>query len=235
MPPWITDDVTFDASSGGGTVTVTATQSVNSITGGAFTGTLNTNGQSITTGSFNFSGSGSRTLTLGSSTLTITGSNSTVLNFGTVTNFTFNANTSTIVLSGNSPTLNLGGLTFNEITLTGTGNPGISGSGSTIATLTRTGNANKTDTLVFNSSVVVTSALNLNGNSATNRLLVQSSTIGSARTITNTGATMSWSNVDFVDITLSTAYDGSAISGNSGDCGGNTNITFTTSATPNIS
>ena len=67
------------------------------------------------------------------------------------------------------------------------------------------------------------------GNSATNRVLIQSNTLGTAVTITNTTGT--FANADFRDITFSTVADYSGITGNSGDCGGNTNGTFTTAAT----
>lgn len=69
----------------------------------------------------------------------------------------------------------------------------------------------------------------VSGNSATNRVLVRSQALGTARTITNTTGT--FANADFRDITFSTVADYSAITGLSGDCGGNTNGTFTPAAT----
>lgn len=69
----------------------------------------------------------------------------------------------------------------------------------------------------------------VSGNSATNRILIQGVTLGTAATITNTTGT--FANADFRDITFSAVADYSAITGNSGDCGGNTNGTFTTAAT----
>ena len=80
----------------------------------------------------------------------------------------------------------------------------------------------------------------ISGNSATNRVLILSNTIGSAKSITN--ATTSFSNADFRDITFSSAssLDLSAITGLSGDCGGNTitgggsTLTFTTGATQTV-
>ena len=79
-----------------------------------------------------------------------------------------------------------------------------------------------------------TSTLDLNGftmagNSATNRLLIKTGTLGTARPITVSGGT--FENADFRDVTLNVSTDLSAITGLSGDCGGNTNITFTTAAT----
>lgn len=83
--------------------------------------------------------------------------------------------------------------------------------------------------MVSSGTTVILNGFTVSGNSATNRVLVLSNTLGTARTITNTTGT--FANADFRDITLSTAADLSAITGLSGDCGGNTNITFTTAAT----
>lgn len=95
------DTVTLDASSGGGTVTITTTVNVISITMGAFTGTLDGNGQNVTLQTFNCSGTGTRTLTMGNGTWTITGNNGTVWTTNTTTNLTFNR--------GNAVVLNYSG------------------------------------------------------------------------------------------------------------------------------
>ena len=192
-------------------------------------GTLNTNGQTVTISSFTSSNSAVRALTLGASAITcsLVG---VAWNIATTTNMTLTANTSTITLSGSGATFGGGGLTYNNLVLNGAGSPAISGT-NTFANLTRTGTATKTNELSLNADQTVTGTLTLTGNSVTNRILVRSNTLGTARTITNTGATMTWSNVDFRDITLGTAFDASAITGNSGDALGNTGITFTTAAT----
>lgn len=81
----------------------------------------------------------------------------------------------------------------------------------------------------ISNNLTVQNTLTLSGNNAQNyRLLVASTTIGTPRTITVNGSIVA-SNVDFRDITLAgTANrDLSAISGGSGDCGGNSGITFT--------
>jgi len=70
----------------------------------------------------------------------------------------------------------------------------------------------------------------VSGNNATNnRLIFYSNVIGTPRTITCNGTVVA-SNVDFRDITGagSASWDLSAITGLSGDCGGNSGITFTT-------
>jgi len=96
--PGVADTVTFDASSGGGTVTVNTNLSVVSITMGAFTGTLDfaTNNNSPTMSTFNCSGTGTRTLNMGSGTWTITGSNATIWTTSTATNLTLDPGSSTV-------------------------------------------------------------------------------------------------------------------------------------------
>lgn len=149
--------------------------------------------------------------------------------------------TETLTVTDNTATINItgtGALTAGDVNyngasfnLNGTAHT-VSGS-FTCANLTRTGTATKTDSVTFTSgtTVTVTDTLTLAGNSATNRLLVQSSTLGSAATLN--AATVSVSNADFMDITGAGAgsWDLSGATGGSGDCGGNTDITFTAPAT----
>lgn len=70
------------------------------------------------------------------------------------------------------------------------------------------------------------------GSSIRNRILLYSDAIGTPRTITCNG-TITASNVDFRDIVGagSANWDLSAITGGSGDCGGNSGITFTPAQT----
>lgn len=129
---------------------------------------------------------------------------------------TFDANSQTVLLRGTSHTI--------SGAFTGT---------SSFYNLTRTGTATKTDGLALESSIVVTGTLAANGNSAINRLLIYSSAKGTARTITLTNPPV-FTNIDVQDMTAAGAagaWDLSAISGGSGNCGGNTGITFSTPAT----
>lgn len=106
--PGSSDAVTFDGSSGGGTVTVntniTLSSSVPSFTMGAFTGTIDfaTNNNNISAGGFNLSGTGTRTLNMGNGTWTATGTTGQVWTAQTPTNMTLNANSSSIVFNGDS-------------------------------------------------------------------------------------------------------------------------------------
>lgn len=129
------DSITFDGSSGGGTVTVDTTingLSFAGLTFGAFTGTLDfsVNNPSTTwTNDFNISGSGTRTLKLGSGTFTLTpsGGNNTAWFAQVTTGLTLIAGTSTISLTGttavNVTAFSGGGLTYHNLTINGGSSP----------------------------------------------------------------------------------------------------------------
>jgi len=88
--------------------------------------------------------------------------------------------------------------------------------------------------LILKDNIIVTNNLQLTGDSITNRLLIASDVTGVQRTITSEN-NINFENIDFRDIKGAGdgSWDLSAISGNSGDCGGNTDITFTTPVTTN--
>lgn len=155
-----TDTVTFDGASGGGTVTVNATITVQSITCGAFTGTLDfsANNNNVTlsaSGAFNGSGTGTRTINLGNGTWTLSTTSLGVTNvwqMSTTTGLTFNANSSTIdftgtVAAGAGQSFQGGGLTYSTVKVSGARyNSGllINNAAGTIATLTNTAAASIT-------------------------------------------------------------------------------------------
>ncbi len=117
------DVAIFDEASGGGTVTVNTTVNIQQITMGAFTGTLDfaTNDNNVNLSvAFSGTGTGTRTLNMGDGTWTISGTTGNVWNMTTVTNLTFNANNSTIVLAATSTagrTFVGGGLTYRNVTV----------------------------------------------------------------------------------------------------------------------
>lgn len=90
------DDVIMDAASGGGTVTLGYNPTVTSITGGAFTGTFDASTFSPTMDTFNFSGTATRTLSMGSGTWTLRGSGQTIWTTQVTTGLTFNTDTHTV-------------------------------------------------------------------------------------------------------------------------------------------
>lgn len=253
--PTSSDTVTFDSNSGAGaTVTITgATANTSSITinksdlillhnaGSTVTGTvtlttgtLNTNGQICSWAGFSSSNSNARSLTLGSSTITISGTGTPWNLDGS--NLTLSTGTATVTLTGvdaamapcpNSSSWAIG----SSIIFTGSGDHQIFVDGGTLGNLTFTGTATKTDKIKFAGAKTIAGTFTINGNSAINRVLVYSSTLGTTRTIT--AATVTITNADFQDITGAGAgsWDLSAITGGSGDAGGNTGITFTTATT----
>lgn len=122
---------------------------------------------------------------------------------------TFDPNGKTVTLTGLGTTLMFmrGNFTFFNLTYTSTG-----------------------AVLDINDNIVVTNALSLNGTAVgTGRALIESDRSGIQTTIT--AASVSASYVDFQDIKGAGAgnWDLSAITGFSGDCGGNSGITFTPS------
>lgn len=125
--PGSSDIAVFDASSGGGTVTVDSTingATLQGITAGAFTGTLDfsVNNPSITlTVSLSFTGTGARKFLMGTGTFTFTG-NATVFDLGTVTNLDGTSDFSTASYVANVNTtfsriFNGGGRTYGPLTI----------------------------------------------------------------------------------------------------------------------
>ena len=220
--------VTFNGSGGGWTVQDAWNNGTSDITLTA--GSLDTNDQSVSCGSIASQSSSTRTLTFGASIVTLSGGFSTF-----ASNFTFNSGTSTLNINGTAPGNTLisatsGGHTFYDviIQLAGSSQSILSGT-NTFRTLTITGAASKTGYVDINNSTnqTVTGTLTIAGNSATNRVLIKSGTLGTARTIT--AATTTLSNCDFMDITGAGAgsWSGTSI----GNALGNTGITFTTPVT----
>lgn len=233
--------VTFNGAGGQWTLqdALTATAATITLTAGS----LNTNNQTVTCGAFVSSNSNVRSLTLGTSTVNVTTGR---WNLSTNTDLTLSAASSTIVMSS-SDTFFPGGnvaTAYGTVSLTG-GSQTLAGgaTGSTIATLNRVGTASKTDLFTLddrsNPIPTITTALKLQGNSSVDRLLVLSVTLGTAAAITlgasATCRTAGTANVDVMDITMTggaaNERDLSAITGLSGDCQGNTGITFTTAVT----
>lgn len=203
------------------TVAVTSTVALTS-------GTFNTNGQTCSWGFFASTAAVTRVLTLGASSITVTGAGN-AWNFNGATNFTVNPGTSTITFTGVLGTIIGPTLTLNNVVMNASGNPVINVVSLTCANFTRNGTAVKTDGMTLVGSLVVTSSLTLSGQSTTNRLIVQSNTMGATRTITS-AVGPSISNVDFQDIAGAGAA--APLTGTSlGDALGNSGITFDTPAT----
>ena len=197
---------------------------------GAFTGTWTnaTNSRSITvtnTGNaFNISGSGTRTISLGNGTYTLSSNTAPVFNAVTTTGLTFNANNSVIQFTGTGTrTLSSGNLTYATIvfgaTTTGSGVIGC-GSGCTINTLT----VDPTNYIQFTAgqTTSIPGGLTLVGTTG-NQIGFVSDTRGTAATIA-LGTDSQATYTAFRDITFTTS---SMTSTNSFNLGNNTGNTIT--------
>lgn len=197
-------------------------------------GTADNSGLTHSIGAW-FSDSGTKTLTLGTAIINCSGA----WDMGNTTGLTLNANTSVINMTGASPTFSVAtsagtAKIFYAVNFTGSGTPVANIANSTFNTFTRTGTAVKTDGLTVNSfsgnPIIVTGTLTFTGNSSVNRLLINQTTLGTSALFTTTGATVTATNTDFRDITLSVTKDLSAQT-DIGDCGGNSGITFPAAVT----
>ena len=162
-------------------------------------GTYNTQNYSVSCTQLSSTSSNLRTINLGSSALTFSGT----LNFTNATNLTFNSGTSTINFSsGSSLTLQLGSQTYNNISFTGTGARTIVGS-NTFNTL-----SNSVQPITVNWTAGTTQTFtNFNLSGTAGNLITNLSTIpGAQYTLKKSGA---WN-----------------VGANSVDYGDNTNVFF---------
>jgi hypothetical protein len=240
--PGSADTPQFDANSGTGTVTYTATGTTGAPTinnpnitlslSAGYTssatitltaGTLLTNGNALGATTISASGSGVRTLNLGSSIVTLS-ANFTAT---TIANFTFVAGTSQINLTGGASNINAGGLTFNNVSFTSTAQttPSINGN-NTFNTVTIAARATS-GVSVFSiaGNQTITNLVLPVSTSAVNRTFFTSDAIGTQRTLNCATVNTGLANIDFRDIAITGAV--APISGlRFGDCKGNSGITF---------
>jgi fibronectin-binding autotransporter adhesin len=124
---------------GSWTLAAPATLSANFIVG---SGTFSTGNFNITTPGFDMTGTTTRSVSLGSSTIALNSSGSSIWNATTTTGLTFNAGTSSILvtdISGTGKTFVGGGLTYYNVTFSGgSGTDSITGA-NTFNVLTLTG------------------------------------------------------------------------------------------------
>jgi hypothetical protein len=205
----------------GGSVELVDALNIGSQTLTVTNGTFDTKNYNVTAGSLVSNNSLVRTITLGSSTVTL----SSTVTFTTSTNLTFNAGTSSVSLP--SGPFNGGGQTFYSVSFTSTsaGTTSINQSNTfTNLSLTATSSAGIRQH-AFDSNQTITGTLTAAGASAVRRISLQSSVLGTARTLTV--GTLAATDCDFRDITMAGAAAGSSPT-RAGDCGGNTSITFST-------
>lgn len=242
--PGTSDAVILDAATCVGgvtcTVTVNTTVAVQSITMGACTAattgcildfSANNNSVTLTAASGMITtGTGTRTLNMGNNTWTLSGNGGTTWDGGTVTNFTMNANSSTIVFSGSGSQLFSFGTKATNIVTFGarSGTAGITDNSSshTIATLNIA--APNTYYVAQNVTTTITNAMTLVGTSTQPIFFKTSTDTTVFATISSPAAnTCTW--CAFRNITFSGA--GSFTATNSFNFQGNTSITITGPAT----
>jgi fibronectin-binding autotransporter adhesin len=201
-------------------------------------GSFSTANYSVQLPNMQLQGTGTTSLSLGSSTVTMSGS-SNAINFGTTdaakANFTFDAGTSLLDLGVNNLSFIGNGQTFYDVALIGAANTNttsISGD-NTFNNLSIVGRSTVgISTRTISGDQTITGTLTLSaGTNATMRAFVRSNTIGTTRTLT-CAAVAALTDIDFRDITIA----GAAVSGGDltgtrlGDCKGNTGITFVAGA-----
>ncbi len=193
-------------------------------------GTFTTNNFNATVANISTVNTNSRTLNLGSSTVTITGNSFSAT---TSTNLTLNAGTSQVNFGGNFGSLDwgTGSATFYNFSFTNTSTGSI---GTGFAFVNITGNFtfnNLTFSAPFSTGVrryafsanqTINGTLTCAGGSVFRRVFLTSD-VGTVRTLT--AAAISADDCDFRDITIAGVAAGASPT-RAGDCGNNSGITF---------
>lgn len=185
-------------------------------------GTFTTANFNLTSTGLSSSNANTRTITLGSSTVTLTGS--APWSTQTTTNLTFNANTSQITMTATPAAFSGGGLTFYNVTNNANSSSATTISGAnTFNNLTISATSASIKPLELSANQTVNGTLTVSGAAANTRIFVRSDGIGITRTIT--AAAVAATDTDFRDITIAGAA--APISPTrAGDCKGNSGITF---------
>ena len=152
-------------------------------------GTYLTQNNNLTCSSFSYIVTGTAALTLGTSTVTLSGTG-TVWSFNTVTGLTFSGTSSTIALSNTTTTARTflgGGLAYGTLSIggaTGTSTLTLTNSAGSFTNIASTKTVAHTISITANLSIGNWTAVGTSGNLIT----VQSSLAGTQRTITYTGS-----------------------------------------------
>jgi hypothetical protein len=220
----LSSQVTFNGVGGGWTLgsALTLTQTL-TVTNGSF----NSGNFAITTSGFSSSNSNTRSISLGSSTVTISITSSTALNLGTTTGLTWNAGTSQINLSSGTSGIASGNLTFNNVSFTSNAAAILTITGvNTFSTLAFAGRTTLGMALVNFSDNQTISTLTLSaGTNAAYRTTLRSDIIGTQRTLAVTTLTAGAADYDFRDIAVTGSASPIAPT-RAGDAKGNSGITF---------
>jgi fibronectin-binding autotransporter adhesin len=205
----------------GGTVELADAMNIGNQTVSVNNGTFDTKGYNVTAGGLASSNSNVREIKLGASTVTL----SLAVTFTTSTNLTFDAGTSSIVVTPANVTFNGGNQTFYDVSFTSiAGGSHAFNQSNTFNSVSITAPSSAVRVQVtFVGDQTITGTLTVAGASATRRVFLRSSAVGTTRTLTV--GTLSADDCDFRDITIAgTAAGGSPT--RAGDCGGNSGVTF---------
>ena len=223
------NQIYFDAA--GSTFTNLDNANLGSSTVNLTNGNWNTNNKTITTTGYIKFLTGTKTLTLGSSSLNCYRFCDPAMTATNGQQSTINAGTSTITCSDTfnaylSPTAGGGTTTFYNVNCIG----GYIGNSNYIFNnLSVISSANNSFQCATGYSITTNGLLTLKGTSVTNRLLISCDINSPTFQTTLTAASNDCAYVDFRSIKASGSanWDLSNITGSSGDCGANTNIIFT--------
>jgi hypothetical protein len=193
-------------------------------------GHLDTNSQNVTSLLW-IQNNGTTTTTLGSTQWTVNGAGTSSVNISWSASgtHTFTANTATVTITSDSttPSTASAGRDTNGLSIVFaplSASSAVAFAGGTWRNVSRTGSGS----ITLSANLTVTGTLTLTGtNSTTNRMIVQSDTLGTPRVIT--AAAVALTDTDFMDITGAGAatWSGTRLGG----CLGNSGITFQTSRT----
>lgn len=193
-------------------------------------GSFNTNNFAMNGGRLNFSSSGTRTVTLGSSAISAYS-----VTFGNMGGVTLTANTAVVTITNTVTGYNnivvMNSFNWNGLSLvmSNANQCSINIHGATIKDLTINGTADQTSFYRISGSFTCTGTFTVNGNSELYRSFIYGVNLGSPAVITAGASNLS--NVDFMDITGAGTATWTINSGVIGDRGGNTNITTTSGIT----
>ena len=193
-------------------------------------GAVDTAGYAVTCQNLSTSGTTTRSLTLGASTVTCGGT--AAWDLSATTNLTFSAGTSNIILTrATSKTFAGGGLTYNIVSQGGSGALVISGA-NTFADIQNPYKSTGATTIDFTSGVTQTVSAFTASGEAGRVLTIESTSAGSAATLSKASGTVTVEHCSIKDITATGGATWVAVS--STDVSGNTGWTFETGANVDV-
>jgi hypothetical protein len=242
-----TGTITFNATATGKTVTTNGVSLSGAVVfsgvgggwtlGSAFTtissvtvtrGTFSTGNFACSNDSWSISGTLTRSVSLGTSTITLSQASGLGAWLASLTtNLTLTAGTSTINCTGSNASFAGGGLTYSTVGLTSTTNGAfflITGV-NTFLNLNISAPTVGVKTVSILQNNTITGTLTANGGSYNARTFIYTDASGTVSTITAAAVALAY--CDFQDITAAGA-SGTWSGTSFGNCGGNSNITFTT-------